>query len=389
MFDEVVIIVCRPSQPTKEESLVTAVVTPNADGVTSAFFHPNIRGAVFAVGVDPYDVDDLLYKGREQGLKFAKSGSIIKELLTVTEAYLLLFKDIGPIAPDEGTFVRLLPSSNYPNALAYVLKREVEKQVIHILVLSVRIEYSRGPGIAITATSIPHLERTKGKLAHDFRKTAYGLIRGQTIIDCVQTRNITPSQKEIERLEECDFEPIHQATQMMKRGAINKGDRVRVLAGEFMGLVGWAAGPMVSDIVEVMPMTPILDHDTAGIEIPLIDLNKFDLRDGDKAMVVRGPFAGVIVKVIEYLDDDTIHAKVTTPMLLEPRAKVYNHEIIRIVEIGDFIEVIYGLYSGCMGYATEDRWQSCYIYVDTVREVEGSQYCLSTLLQTWVSSQLF
>ncbi|KAF4571128.1 hypothetical protein EYR36_001601 [Pleurotus pulmonarius] len=372
-------------EPMNEDSLVAAIVTPNGDDATSAFFHPDVRGAIYAVGTDSYDVDDFLHKGRKQGLKFCKSGSIIKELLTTTEAYLLLFKDTGPIAPEEGSFVRLLPSSNYPNALAYVIKREFETQVIHILVLPVRIEYTRGPGIETTMTAVPQLERkNKGKPAHDFRKTAYGLIRGQTAFDCVQARNISPSRKELEELEESHFEPISNAIRTLKHAMIDKGDRVRVVAGEYMGLVGWAAGPMVSDIVEVMPMTPILNHDIVGVEILSANLNKFNLRDGDKAMVVRGPFAGVIVEVIEYLDDDVVHAKITTPTLLDPRAKVYNHEIIRIVEIGDYIEILYGFFEGCMGYAAEDRWQSCHIYVDAVRKADDSEYRSAALLHTWI-----
>ncbi|KDQ28557.1 hypothetical protein PLEOSDRAFT_1102604 [Pleurotus ostreatus PC15] len=371
-------------EPMKEETFVASVVTLDRNDVTSAFFHPDVRGAVYAVGEDSYDVDDFLHQGRKQGLKLSKSGSIIKELLTTTEAYLLLFKDMGPVAPEEGTFVRLLPSSNYPNALAYVIKREFDIQVAHILVLPVRIEFIRGPGIEITMTSIAQLEKKRGKPAHDFRRMAYGLIRGHTVFDCLHTRNISPSRQELEALEECGFEPVLKASQILRRSLIDKGDRVRVISGEFMGLVGWAAGPMVSDTVEVMPMTPILNHDIVGIEVLSMDLNRLDLRNGDEAMVIRGPFAGVTVEVIEYLDDDMVHAKVKTPMLFDPRAKVYNHEIIRIVEIGDYVEVTYGIYEGCMGYAAEDKWQSCQIYVDAVREAADSNYHSMALLQTWI-----
>ncbi len=95
-------------------------------------------------------------------------------------------------------------------------------------------------------------------------------------------------------------------------------------------------------------------------------------------------FAGVTVEIIEHLDEHTVHAVIVMPILLEPQAKVYNYEVIRTVEIGDYIEVIRGLYDGCMGYATEDRWQSCRVYVDAMKPLEDNEYRSAALIKTWV-----
>ncbi len=345
------------------------------------FCHRNIKGVVYALGADTYDIDDQLHRGRQDGLKLSQSGSVIKELLPSPEAYLLLFRTDPPIAPADGSFVRLLPSSNYPNSLAYVVQTDTDTQIIHLLVLPLQFEYSRHDG---NISTTPFLEKHKSRLSHDYRRTAHGLLRGCTVTECVQSRNIVANIRELEVLEECDFEPVREATKQLKRVVINGGDRLRVIAGKYIGLVGWAAGCMVSDIMEIMPLTPILDHDLAGIEVSTTDLQRNEVGEGDDVMVTRGPFSGVMMKIIEYIEDDLVHGKISFAVPNDVRAKVCSHEFIRIVEIGDYVKVDKGDMEGCMGYAVEDRWHRCLIYVDKAREADETRPGLQCMVQNWV-----
>ncbi|KAF4582632.1 hypothetical protein EYR40_002555 [Pleurotus pulmonarius] len=316
-----------------------------------------------------------------QGLRFTKSGSIIKELFPAMDTYLLLFNEEGPTEPEEDTIVRLLPTSNYGQSLAYVVECQSHLQIAHLLVLPSRFEIGPTDNSANVMRSIPSLERKQGMLSHDYRRTAYGFIRGQIAFAFLQVRNISPSVDEVHALEESELTRVKELTTQLKRKLIRKGDRVRVIGGRFVGLIGFATEDMTTDTVYVMPVPSIIDYDDAGLELSTTDVEATCPQEGSKTLVIRGCFAGVIVEVNEYLEDDVIHAYVCAPTLHEGRAQVFNHEIVHSVMIGDYVEIIDGVFQGCKGYAAEDKWLSCRVYVDAVSEDDST---LVDHLQTWI-----
>lgn len=307
-------------------------------------------------------------------------GATMKEALSHTDTKVLLFKQESPAGPNVGELVRIHGDDTYENLLAFVVEIEPYSQVAHLLVLQAswkyvgnEPEYDGCPG-----ARIPALITENGELAHDGRLYAFGLVRGELPFDCLQCGNICPTFQEIEALERCTYDPVRQAAISHKRNQVFNGNLVRIVFGRYQGLVA-CADDLRAESCGVMARPTILAEDTFGIEIAKQDLLHPTPKKGKDVLVIRGPFAGVKVKVVKDLDRFNVHAKVVKPS--ETTARVNSWEIIKYADVGDYVEVESGPYKGCRGYVGADQWQAARVFVDDLVERHLGD---ATLLHSWV-----
>ncbi len=355
-----------------------------------AVVHTAVKGIVYVLADYAYQVDELLTGQMDECIWRTEDRMFVKERLSGPDATLLLFREHAPDVPASGSFVRLHQDARFNNGLAFVVKTEPTLQIAHILALP--SEFHR---LSPAEDGMPlfhhepflYTERPTddGALSHDGESTAYGLVRGSLPFDCLRTKSINATLQEVALLQDCQYPPILEALEDLMRNFVSVDDRVRVVSGEYVGIQGWALSNAHSEIVQVKPRSLQYGTEEPGIEITLSQLHVDQPRARDRVLVVDGPFAGVYISVIKYLDDETILAKVDSQQPSTGKIYVANHEIVRDVRIGDYVAVQCGPYSGCDGWATEDLWHQCRIFVESTGYEDTPEHPANACLHTWVS----
>ncbi|KAF9487669.1 hypothetical protein BDN71DRAFT_1594376 [Pleurotus eryngii] len=376
------VFVCRMLvKPWKEVEVIQEVVLKNPEARTRIFSHRKVKGVVYVLPrPDMVEIDNFFNVVSSPAVLRTESGATIKEALSRTETKVLLFKQENPAEPNVGELVRIHGDDTYENLLAFVVEVEPCSQVAHLLVLRAPYKYvGNEPGYdGFPSARIPELVTENGQLAHDGRMYAFGLMRGKLPFDCLQCGNICPTFQEIEALERCPYDPVRQEAIFHKRNQVFNGDLVRIVFGRYQGLVGWA-DDLRAESCGVTAKPTTLAADTFGIEIAKEDLLRPTLKKGKDVLVIRGPFAGVKVKVVKDLDGFDVHAKVVKPS--ETTVRVKSWEIIKYADVGDYVEVESGPYKGCRGYVGADQWQVARVFVDDLVERHLGD---ATLLHSWV-----
>ncbi|KAF7426613.1 hypothetical protein PC9H_008982 [Pleurotus ostreatus] len=374
--------VCRVLvKPWKEVEVIQEVVLKNPEARTRIFSHRKVKGVVYVLPrPDMAEIDNFFNVVSGPAVLRTESGATIKEALSHTETKVLLFKQENPAEPNAGGLVRIHGDDTYENLMAFVVEVEPCSQVAHLLVLRAPYKYvgNEPEYDGFPSARIPELVTENGQLAHDGRMYAFGLIRGKLPFDCLQCGNICPTFQEIEALERCPYDPVRQEAIFHKRNQVSNGDLVRIISGRYQGLVGWA-DDLRAESCGVMARPTTLAADTFGIEIAKEDLLRPTLKKGKDVLVIRGPFAGVKVKVVKDLDRFHVHAKVVKPS--ETMVRVKSWEIIKYADVGDYVEVESGPYKGCQGYVGADQWQAARVFVDDLVERHLGDI---TLLHSWV-----
>ncbi|KAF4565739.1 hypothetical protein EYR36_002317 [Pleurotus pulmonarius] len=361
-----------PSLPGSEVDIAddAAIRCPVADEV--AVVHTAVKGIVYVLADYAYQVDELLTGQMDECIWRTEDRMFVKERLSGPDATLLLFREHAPDVPASGSFVRLHQDARFNNGLAFVVKTEPTLQIAHILALP--SEFHR---LSPAEDGMPlfhhepflYTERPTddGALSHDGESTAYGLVRGSLPFDCLRTKSINATLQEVALLQDCQYPPILEALEDLMRN------------------FGWALSNAHSEIVQVKPRSIQYGTEEPGIEIALSQLHVDKPRARDRVLVVDGPFAGVYISVIKYLDDETILAKVDSQQPSTGKIYVANHEIVRDVRIGDYVAVQCGPYSGCDGWATEDLWHQCRIFVESTGYEDTPEHPANACLNTWIT----